>query len=327
MARRLVTFATAASIVSASATAAATVPASLSWSAPLSCPSRDTILELLQEAGDDPAHPSPIDVQVVVEQEGEDAFHARLVLVVDHAWEERSLDGYTCDAIADAVIVVVRVASRLRPVAPPVTTPAPASSQDAAPRPPSATSVTPARPHAGFGNGSQLVVSMDLEATFGVTKSLLGPWIAVAPSADVFVAHRVSLGGTLVYEQTPNVFGPAATTVSGTGAIASPWVPGVWSGAGVSARVGYDARLSDPVSIWPAFSFSYEHIWSGPLSADGVLAGVFVPLLFHAGHAVLGVGPDFGLGVRVGGSAPYGFEYGLRLTVGAWADLSSEGPS
>jgi hypothetical protein len=355
MARWLLTFATAAAIMSASVGAAASVPASFSWNAPLSCPGRDAILERLREAGDDPENPNPVDVEVVIEEEGEDAFHARLILVANHVWEERSFDASTCDAIADAIIVVVRVASRSGPA--PLQEPTsqgPARAAAARPPPlPPPPPAPPSRPRAGFGSPRQLVVLTSVEGSFGVSNDTSAPWsvpwLFVAPSVDLFVGHRVSVGAAFIYEQTPNLFGPASGPIlsSASGGAGSPSATGSngttlpgsngttfysrlpgsgATGVGASARVGYDLPLGELVSLWPALSLSYEHFSTLGLSGDAVLMGVFAPVLFHAGHVVFGLGPDAGLGLWLGSEVPSGFQYGVRIMVGAWGNLGSEGP-
>jgi hypothetical protein len=87
-------------------------PASFEWSAPLSCPSRDAMLERLREGG---TGATALDTRVTVEQAAEDHYRARVDLVAGHQWSERSLEASSCDAIAQAVVVIVRVAAAAAP--------------------------------------------------------------------------------------------------------------------------------------------------------------------------------------------------------------------
>ncbi len=87
-------------------------PASFEWSAPISCPSREVMLQRLREGG---TGPTALDTRVTVEQAAEDHYRARVDLVAGHQWSERSLEASSCDAIAQAVVVIVRVAAAAAP--------------------------------------------------------------------------------------------------------------------------------------------------------------------------------------------------------------------
>jgi hypothetical protein len=89
-------------------------PASFEWNAPLSCPTREAVLDRLGQ-GSAPGATRRIDTRVTVEQDGEDHYQARVDLVAGHQWSNRSLEASTREAIADAVVVIVRVAAAAIP--------------------------------------------------------------------------------------------------------------------------------------------------------------------------------------------------------------------
>ena len=120
--------------------ARAAEPASFEWSAPLSCPGLDAMQERLRQAGGPPGlhGTTALDARVTVEQAAEDRYRARVELVADHHWSERSLEASSCEAIAEAVVVILRVAAAAAapaspsPVSPPVPS-SPAASLPGAP--------------------------------------------------------------------------------------------------------------------------------------------------------------------------------------------------
>jgi hypothetical protein len=90
-------------------------PASLEWSAPLSCPAREAILERFQQGNEPSGAIGSIDARINIEEAAEDRYRARVELVVGHQWSFRSLEASTCEAIAEAVVVIVRVAAAAEP--------------------------------------------------------------------------------------------------------------------------------------------------------------------------------------------------------------------
>jgi hypothetical protein len=114
-------------------------PASFEWNAPLSCPTREAVLDRLEKGGGAGAT-RRIDTRVTVEQDTEDRYRARVDLVAGHQWSDRSLEASSCEAIADAVVVIVRVAAAAAPDPQPTlgSPAAPAAPPGGSPAPPSA---------------------------------------------------------------------------------------------------------------------------------------------------------------------------------------------
>ncbi len=211
------------------APARAAGPASFEWSAPLSCPSREAVL---QRVGQGNGPPGPIETRVSVEQDGEQHYRARLELVVDHEWSERTLEASSCDAIADAVVVIVRVAVA---GAPPTTASAPTPS----PPPPAVAAAPPPSPRppalenprleesAGRGFSARAAFAIDVgtasEATpgFRLGAAWRGSHLAFAVDVGAFAAppNRASAGSM---SASPIPVSAIATDPNGTLVLGSP---------------------------------------------------------------------------------------------------------
>ncbi len=303
--------------------AAADVPSSLSWNAPPSCPGRDAVLERLRQAGNPEASPSPLDARVTITQDDDNQWRGHVQLVTDHVWTDRSVGAAaTCEAVVEAIVVVIGVAATAHPdvarVAPwpPVL----------APEPPA-----PPPPEPPFGKRGQLAITADAEASLAVSLPPYDAHVLVAPGVDLFVAPHFSVGAMLVYEHrqslgpdlTPSYPGQAPANnaaITGIEGTFAQYVDTESLGGGV--RLGYDFALSDLWSFWPTVSAAYENTWVddrpehyGTLSVDG-----FFPLVFHpAGRFVAGVGPDVEFLHERNNTSAVGSEFGLRLRIGGWA--------
>jgi hypothetical protein len=333
--RRLVLSSALAATLGAPGSAAANVPTGLSWSAPPSCLSREAALARLRQTGDPQAAPSPMDVNVTITQEDDDRWRARVEIVAGHAWTERSIEAASsCDAIADAVLIIVGVAAASTPATPPgvalppsSTPPSPAARDGVAP-----SALSPGLPERRdvFGHPSQLVVSTDLQASFEWGNSSSDPRLLVAPAADLFLAHHFSVGVILVYEHFSNDT-PLDETVVTSQATVGTRAPFVVLAArsseriGAGARLGYHVRFADWVSLWPTVGATLEHAWFGAdfnPGETGVFLDAYAPVLFHVvPHFFVGFGPALDTVLGLGESASPRAEFGLRLTVGGWAHL------
>ena len=147
-------------------------PASFEWNAPLSCPTREAVLDRLGQ-GSAPGATRRIDTRVTVEQDGEDHYRARVDLVAGHQWSNRSLEASTREAIADAVVVIVRVAAAAIPpdplpaVEPPATPPpTPAGSS---PAPPSSAPQAALDEDVGRGFAVRSAFALDVGTRFDAT--------------------------------------------------------------------------------------------------------------------------------------------------------------
>jgi hypothetical protein len=77
-------------------------------------------------------------------------------------------------------------------------------------------------------------------------------------SADVFLGPGVSVGGALMYQHLSfdNPASTGSTTSSSSGANLLLFAP----------RVGFGARLTDNIAIWPRLGITYLHVWSNSSS-------------------------------------------------------------
>jgi hypothetical protein len=322
----VVASAAVAATLALSAPAAASVPASLAWSAPLSCPGRELVLERLRPPGGAVANTASIDVQVVIEQQGEDRLTAQVLVVRDHQWTTRSLANSSCDALVDAIVVIIKVAALPQagaaPGEPSLTPPPPVSGPPAIPPDLHAPSS-----RGSFGVGRQLVVTTDTQASVQWGSAGAEPLVLLAPTVDVFLGHGFSVGATLVYEHERVVTddGARAVTIANGQVAESPETVDV-NGLGIGGRAGYAIPWGERATVWPVATVTYERTGFDASGVNEVLIDAFAPLLFHpVPHAFVGLGPDFAVGF-VEGQAP-AFQYGLRLTVGAWIDLGKKGSS
>ena len=148
-----------------------------------------------------------------------------------------------------------------------------------------------------FGARGQLAVSVGLPFTSeapqlefvhastnmgGGTSTVL----AIAPSADYFIAPNLSLGGLV-----------GIRYVSNNEPAGSLFVSGNITTVTAEARVGYDLALADTLSLWPRIGIGYSHGSSGgstPTASYAVPLVAFAPLLWHPSrHFFLGAGPIF----------------------------------
>jgi hypothetical protein len=309
-------------ILGIASSAAAYVPAGLVWNAPAACPGRDAVLQRLRQTGDAQAAPSPIDARVTISQGDDDRWRAQIQLVAGHAWTDRSIDpAPSCEAVVDAIVVVLSVAAASNPAAP-----------ERPPAPPAPSPSVPQRaadPRDEFGHRGQLVITGDAQASFETGANVPEPLVLLAPAADLFVMDGLSVGALLLcqhaFEEYPANLG--ALTVQGTpGVVQSGFIDAQSDGLGAGMRLGYDIRLGGLWSFWPTASVVFEHTWfkSGSVVTtenNSVLFDAFAPVLVHpAPHFFLGFGPAMEVLGDPGTDIPGVMEYGLRLTVGGWVD-------
>lgn len=137
---------------------------------------------------------------------------------------------------------------------------------------------------AGAGPAAEVawvsVTSSETQFTNGATWRSSG--FRVAPSVDVFVAHRVSLGGMIGVRRSvvSQTLGPQTSEVA------------LWD-ATFLPRVGYAIPLGDAVTIWPRARAGLT-VHAGSIDVAPVLrAGLDAPLVFAVSrHVLLDVGPD-----------------------------------
>ncbi len=104
-------------------------PVTFEWTAPTVCPDREAVLARLRRNGAAAEGESPIHARVTVEELATDHYRAH---VATAGGPDRVLDATSCEAIADAVAVILRVAAhapepRSTPASTPSTTPASAN--------------------------------------------------------------------------------------------------------------------------------------------------------------------------------------------------------
>lgn len=174
-----------------------------------------------------------------------------------------------------------------------------------------------------FGDGHHLVLGSDVSATYtsyGGSDATVAN-VALYPGVDYFVGHRFSLGVGASFAYS---FIRGVDAVTGA-AVASRYVFG-----GGALRLGYDARVSEWLSIYPRVSLAFgvesfdlrEGSSNNRYSDVLIQAGLSLPLLFHvAPHVSVGLGPHVGRDVyrqfTPGRSQPL-----LQTTVGASAYLA-----
>jgi hypothetical protein len=212
-------------------------PASFEWNAPLSCPTREAVLDRLGR-GSAPGATRRIDTRVTVEQDGEDHYQARVDLVAGHQWSNRSLEASTCEAIADAVVVIVRVAAAAIPpdplpaVAPPA---APPPTPAASPAPPSSAWWDAVDEYAGRGFTVRSAFALDAGTRFDATPGFAigaawrGAHVAFGLDLRAFApppAPTAFEASALVPELALNQSGVFAGAM--TGAVTSPIDAQVW---------------------------------------------------------------------------------------------------
>lgn len=193
----------AASLALVASGAGATEPAPLVWSAPAGCPDEARLrAALAHSTGDEHAGD---DVVVVVEPRAE-LWHARVHMPTG----ERELTGESCQALADAVVVILSLANEAR-----AATPAPAEPVVAAPAAPAPSLREPDRmpplvaapaPRREPSRGVQLGLAL-----LGEAGILPGP--SAGPRLSLGVSDgrwALELAGTLLVPRAASLAGEAA---------------------------------------------------------------------------------------------------------------------
>jgi hypothetical protein len=184
--------------LSARRTSAARAEA-LTWIAPPACPDVETLRVALLRAAEDERAGDGVCVDVT--QNGQ-AWHAR----IDMPTGVRELEGESCQALADAVIVILTLASDERRAAPPPSASAPSAAApvastltDAPPRGPAPTSVRALPARSGVMLGVALFAEVGLlpAPSAGPRLSLAfsdGHW-AIEFAAAALLPRHAALGG------------------------------------------------------------------------------------------------------------------------------------
>jgi hypothetical protein len=119
------------------------------------------------------------------------------------------------------------------------------------------------------------------------TSSSASTTIALAPSADYFVANRWSLGGRVTLASGQSRYDP------GTGTIQHSTVYAV----GAQPRLGYVLRLGESLALWPRVGFGYNvanaRAEVGATTSRAWTLAAELGLVVRLGaHAYVNVGPD-----------------------------------
>ncbi len=162
----------------------------------------------------------------------------------------------------------------------------------------------PAAPQADghFGDPGQWVFSTDAALTIqrrtqsGVSGAVTT--ITIAPAADYFLVHNLSLGGFI-----------AITYTKTGGEHASRFELG--------PRLGYNIAFAELWSVWPRIGFSYAHTGiSGGAKGNAVALNLYAPILFHpVAHFFVGFGPFVDTDLNGDHRATV---WGAKLTLGGW---------
>jgi len=163
-----------------------------------------------------------------------------------------------------------------------------------------------------FGEAGQLALSSDV-ALLIQHSSQDSTTIQFAPAADFFLAHNVSVGGTLAIDYTQ-----AKDTNS--------------TRFGIGPRVGYNLAFTDSLGIWPKLGFSYSHTnvsvsvpqgggqeVTTSTSGDHFTLNLFAPIMFHpVTHFFVGFGPFLDTDLSGNNKTT---TFGGRLTLGGWLSV------
>jgi hypothetical protein len=173
-----------------------------------------------------------------------------------------------------------------------------------------ASSGAPPEPDARFGDPGRIALGTDFDVRFGhVAHSgrFEVPWtyLSLTPSADVFVARNISVGGALFFR-----YDASQTVALGPAYQRAQYVDVKTTSYGAAVRVGVNLPLGDWISLWPRAAVG---IWTFKVDAPTLNAsldpnapalragytqtalwlGLFAPVLVHpARHIFLGLGPD-----------------------------------
>lgn len=167
-----------------------------------------------------------------------------------------------------------------------------------------------------FGEKGQKAVSSDVGLSLSNTSvtgiSGSSTVLVLRPALDVFLTNSVSVGGFVGVEHA-SAPGGSSTSIS------------------VGPRVGYNALVTDRLSIWPKVGFAIARtsqsdegatLPSGVVVADddethtNVQVNLFVPIMFHpVDHFFLGIGPALDQDLTGDARATV---VAVRLTIGGW---------
>jgi hypothetical protein len=171
-------------------------------------------------------------------------------------------------------------------------------------------------PAVHFGAKGQKAISSDVGMSLSNTsvKGVSGSStvLVLRPALDFFVVDSISVGGFVGVEYA-SAPGGSSTAVS------------------IGPRVGYNALLSDRLSIWPKIGFAIARTSQtdeGATLPSGVVVGsndeantsvqlnLFVPVVFHpVDHFFLGLGPALDQDLSGDNKATV---VAVRLTIGGW---------
>jgi hypothetical protein len=165
-----------------------------------------------------------------------------------------------------------------------------------------------------LGDPGQIAISSDAALSIRETNLSGGPdalTIELAPAADFFVVHGLSVGGSISLSYAKS--GDSHATRFGIG-----------------PRVGYNISFTNLLSLWPRIGLSYSHTSiTGAIaiadttverttSGNALALNLFAPLMVvPAEHFFAGFGPF--LDVDMTGSHK-ATSFGAKLTLGGWMD-------
>jgi len=174
----------------------------------------------------------------------------------------------------------------------------------------------PRAPAVHFGAKGQKAISSDVGLSLSHTSvsgiSGSSTVMVLRPALDVFVLDSLSVGGFVGVEYA-SAPGGSSTSIS------------------IGPRLGYNALLSDRLSIWPKAGFAIARTSQtdegATLPSDIIVAdddethtnvqlNLFVPLMFHpVEHFFLGLGPALDQDLTGDAKATV---VAVRLTIGGW---------
>ena len=166
----------------------------------------------------------------------------------------------------------------------------------------------------GFGAVGQVAVSADVQLDV-VHRSQGGAsrtTVVIRPALDYFLMPSLSVGGFVGWSSGNTSLGPLAGNTDLTE-------------VSIGARIGYDLRLADTLSLWGQLRLAYAHDTFTPAAGTGTSGSVvpitlFVPLIFHpAPHFFVGVGPV--LSQQIVNSIAMesvATDFGLQSIIGGW---------
>jgi hypothetical protein len=152
-----------------------------------------------------------------------------------------------------------------------------------------------------FGRDGTLVLSSDTGASAAYTTSggaSVTSW-TLDPSADYFVRAGVSVGGFA------SISSAQTSTMKDASLLALV----------VGARVGYNIRLGDAVSLWPKVGVSFTTLSQQGASSSITALNLFAPVIVEPRrHFFLGFGPKLDRDL----TGPSTTTLGLGFTIGGW---------